>query len=327
MKNKIALIYNTCGLRNENADLYIQSIESFLNQNFEEYRVVLSSCCNSVECFNKVYKHFKDKISYCYHHEPHTVNITFNKTVQLYVENFGPAESYLYIDSGCSFTTPDHKTEVQINILREIYECYLRNNKSLIYTQTNTDSALNYISKKYKNYSNSVQIKEEDLRIPLGIGINLHCCLFSHDFFIEYDSKLIPDVFSAYCTESVFVYLAAAIFKKWYVMKDYVISHIVSADGPSSGFNRISNKTGNTWNNLLYERDINDLLQDNDAVQSGLGYEELQGILPYNSSIYNSDSLPINKQYAYNMKKYIKKYFYLKKEELNYEKINCTFRK
>lgn len=327
MKNKIAVIYNTCGLRHENADLYIQSIESCLNQDFKNYRIVLSSCCNSIKCFNRVYKHFKDKISYCYHYEPHTVNITFNKTVQLYVENFGPAESYLYIDSGCSFTTPGHKTEVQTSILREMYECYLRNNKSLIYAQTNTDSALNFISEKYKMQSNNVQVKGKDLRVPLGTGLNLHCCLFSHDFFIEYDGKLIPDVFAAFCTESVFVYLAAAIFKKWYVMKDYTIDHITSADGASSGFAHTSQKTKTTWNNLLYNRDINDLLQDNNAIKSGLGYEEVQNILHYNPSIYNSDSLPRNKQYANNMKMYMKKYFFLTKHELNYEKINCIFRK
>ena len=72
---------------------------------------------------------------------------------------------------------------------------------------------------------------------------------------------------------------------------------------------------------------LNDLLQDNDAIKSGLGYEELQGILPHNSSIYNSNSLPRNKQYANNMKMFMKKYFFLTKQELNYEKINCIFRK
>ena len=96
---KLLVVYNTCGIKCDNTDWYIKCINSLLEQDFDDYRVVLSSCMNGPECFKRVYDTFGNKISYCYHAEPHTVNITFNKTVQECVNRFGEFEGYLYVDS------------------------------------------------------------------------------------------------------------------------------------------------------------------------------------------------------------------------------------
>ena len=48
-KNKILVVYNTCGFgRSENVEWYIDCINSILNQDFDGFHVVLSSCGNSI---------------------------------------------------------------------------------------------------------------------------------------------------------------------------------------------------------------------------------------------------------------------------------------
>ena len=102
MNNKLLAVYNTCGIQRDNTKWYIECIRSFLNQDLDGARVVLSSCRNSPTSIKEVYQAFGDEISYCLTPERHTVNITFNNAVQRSVENFGEFEGYMYIDSGCT---------------------------------------------------------------------------------------------------------------------------------------------------------------------------------------------------------------------------------
>ena len=66
-ENKLLTVFNTCGIKKDNTEWYIKSIESILAQDFTDQRVVLSSCMNSMQSFKDVYSHFRDKISYCYY--------------------------------------------------------------------------------------------------------------------------------------------------------------------------------------------------------------------------------------------------------------------
>tara|TARA_R110000824_G_scaffold36029_5_gene112261 strand:+ start:11552 stop:12568 length:1017 start_codon:yes stop_codon:yes gene_type:complete len=332
--HKLAIVYNTCGLRHGSrnkldnnifVDTYRKGIDSILDQEFDNYRVVLSSCKNNMEDLNYLYKRYGDKISYVYTEEPHTVNITFNKAVQEYVKYYGEAEGYMYIDSGCNFH--DIQTDInQTDILKLAYECFLRHNKSIISLQVTSDQAIDMIDKKYTNHSTSTaQITDEDLYVPLGKCANLHAKIFSNNIFKTFNSKIIPDVFAAYCTESTFRYLAAACNTKWYFMKDKQIAHLQSLDGPSSGFDHHSKKHGNHWNNLLYGRDANNFIQDKEFAESGVGYEEIrsQNILPYNPNAYDENDMPLD---SAKMARLINKYFFLTKEELNYNNIKVKLR-
>lgn len=315
---KALIVYNTCGLGSTPpTSHYVKCIDSFLQQDFEDYRVLLSSCKLSPTVFKELYKKYKDKISYVYHHEVHTVNTTFNKAVQEYVKEKGPAESYVYVDSGCSFYNPE-TNKIDKTILRNMYNTFKKYNHSLISLQTNTDEALQTIDPKYQYESSKVQVVDEDLYVPLGHALNCHVTMFSNEMFEAYKQKLIPDIFKAYCTESTFRYLAAGVRTKWYVMKDQQILHEKAVEGPSSGFCHISLDNRTTWNNLLYGRDANDFLNHKKFIKSGIGYEECQNILPHNPDAYDSNDLPYDPK---RIVKYINKFFFLRKSELNYNKM------
>ena len=313
---KVLLVYNICGLGNKPPiDHYIKCIDSFLDQDFNDYRVLLSSCKNNPELIKALYKKYNNSISYVYHSQVHTVNTTFNKAVQEYVKEKGPAETYVYVDSGCSFYNPETNI-VDKTILKNTYNTFKKYNNSIISLQTNSDEALQTVNEKYTYESSKVQIVGEDLYMPLGCAINMHVAMFSHEMYKAFNSKLIPDVFSAHCTESVFRYLAAAINTKWYVMKDQQVEHLKAIEGPSTGFPHVSTVHENTWNNLLYERNALDFITDPEVINSGIGYEECINILPYNTEAYDKNDIPLD---STNMKKLINKYFFLSKEELDYD--------
>ena len=321
---KILVVYNTCGINKDNTEWYIHCINSLLEQDFEGYRVVLSSCLNSPECIRKLFSIFGNRISYSLVADCVTVNVTFNNAVRKCVNEFGEFESYLYVDSGCSF-------DEQRDILSKIYQSFKRDTKlknSIISVQANTDEGLDQLGNDFKYESPDIQIKNEDYTVPVGKAINLHVALFSNDIFKKYHN-IIPDVFAAFCTESTFSFLAASVRSKWVIMADRQVRHLKAIDGPvaSQPWRATSaDKNGNiilnnSWNNLLCGRNALDFIKDKETYNSGLGYEECQDIMIHDPAAYEY-GCPINPD-ALSMS--IKKYFFLSEKEMNYSKINTKF--
>lgn len=315
MSNKLLVVYNTCGINGDNTDWYIKCIESFLNQDFDDYHIVMSSCLNSKKCIQTIAAHFKNKISYCYHQQPHTVNITFNKTVQETIKNFGRFEYYVYVDSGCTFG--DDKT-----VLSKAYESAKQNDYGMLSLQVDTDEALQAIDPSLKYETKEIQIRDNDLIVPIGKACNGHVIFHSDEFLDYYNNKLWPDVFAAYCTESTFTFLCAGINKKWAILKDLKIQHLKAVDGPSSSVEHISMKYDNPWNNLLYDRNALDFINDQEAIKAGLGYEECNNIMMHNEDAYNSDGCPKDQ---IKLLEKMNRYFFLNENELNYQEIKCRF--
>ena len=316
---KTLLVYNVCGLgKTPDISHYNKCIDSFLDQDLQDYRVLLSSCKNNSQDIISINKRYGNSISYVHYSEPHTVNITFNRSIQEYVKQAGEADSYMFIDSGCSFDDPSSNAH-QNNILKNTYNTF---KKYIISLQVDTDEALHVIDPKYTYQTSDIQVVEEDLYIPLGCGINCHATMFSNELYKAYNNKVMPDVFAAYCTESTFRYLAAAIKTKWYVMKDQQIRHIKDIEGASLSQPHHSPVHHNPWNNLLYNRNALDFINNEDVRSSGLGYEECNNVLSHNSEAYDDNDMPLDPA---NMISLINKYFFLSNEELNYDniKIQC----
>lgn len=310
---KLLVVYNTCGIQRDNTDWYIECINSLLEQDFDDYRVVLSSCLNSPECFKKVYDTFGNKISYCYHAEPHTVNITFNKTVQECVSHFGEFEGYLYVDSGVIFSRKD--------VLQKAYDLYMSGPYAFTSVQVDTDTGFDQIGFE-NDPSDAIQVKEEDFIVPVGAACNLHSQIFSNQAYKTFDNRLMPDVFKAYCTESTFSFLCAALQKKWVILKDIVVRHEKGVDGASVSVPHWSPVHKNPWNNLFADRNALDFIKDPEAIAAGLGYEECNRIMIHDPSKYDENGYSNQPDKLIKM---INKYFFLTKEELNYENIKCRF--
>jgi len=319
---KLLAVYNTCGINGDNTKWYIQSIKSLLNQDLDGVRVVLSSCKNSPSCIKEILSVFGNRISYSLTPELHTVNITFNKAVQESVRHFGEFDGYVYIDSGC---TMDHQSD----ILSSAHKTLIDNDYGIVVVQTDTDECLENLGPPYVYESEEIQVTEEHLIVPIGTSINQHTAIFSNEIYKKY-CKLYPDIFAAFCSESVLNYIAASVGKRWAIMADKQIRHLKAVDGPSSGFeHRVESrdKTGklikdNSWNNLLYGRDALDFITNKEALESGLGYEECNDIMPHNQFAYDQEGYCKKPE---NLSKIIKKYLFLSNKELNYDIIKCKF--
>ncbi len=314
MDNKVLLVYNTCGIRGDNTEHYIKCINTFLEQDFEGCRVVLSSCRNSTDCIRQLVQTFGKKISYCLTPELHTVNITFNKACQETVKHYGDFESYMYVDSGCWFEDKD--------IIQKAYDCLKSGPNGIVAVQVDTDEALNILDPKFKHSTDEMQIVGEDYVIPIGKSINQHVHLFSNEIFQNCKQKIEPDVFAAHCSESVFNYIAAASSQRWVIMADRQVRHHVSIDGASSGFSHSSTVHRNAWNNLLYNRDAREFINDKEAYRVGVGYEECNNIMPHNPSAYDESGFA---KYPEKLLENVNKYFFLNDSELPYDGIQCKF--
>jgi len=311
---KILVVYNTCGIKCDNTDWYIKCINGLLNQDFDDYKVVLSSCLNRPECFKKIYNTFGKRISYCYHAEPHTVNITFNKTVQECVKEFGEFESYLYVDSGCFLGESSSS-------LKDIYDSYKLNSYGILSVQTDTDTCFQSLDPNLKNDSDTPQIVNEDYIIPIGKAINLHFFLFDGEIYKRYN-KILPDVFAAYCSESVLGFICASVNKHWAIMKNLQVKHHKSIDGATLCVPHHSPVHGNHWNNLLYGRDALAFIHDKEAYEVGLGYEECNNIMKHNPDAYNMGGKALHSE---GLSRIIGKYLFLSKNDLDYDNIKIKF--
>ena len=307
---KLLVVYNTCGIKRDNTEWYIKCINSLLEQNFDDYRVVVSSCLNSMACFKTLYQTFKDKISYCYYGDPYTINITFNKTVQECTKYFGGFEGYLYVDSGVLFNDS--------NSLKKAYEFFKNGPHAFVTIQVDEDAGYDQWNIK----DESGLILKENLVVPLGSACNLHSQIFSYEAYRVFNNKLMPDVFRAYCTESTFSFLCAALQKKWIILKDVVVRHKKGVDGASASVPHWSPVHKNHWNNLFYGRNAIDFINDPEAIEAGLGYEECNKIMMHKKDAFDERYLANEPE---KLRKVINKWLFLTKEEFDYDNMKCNF--
>lgn len=309
MKNKLLVVYNTCGFSGrEHVDWYIDCINNLLNQDFEDFRLVISSCGNRLPAIKKLVETFKDKVSYNFINDRITVNQSFNHTVKKCVEELGEFEGYLYVDSGINVR--DNK-----NVLSEAYKLFKSSNYGMVTIQASNDNGF----KQWIGVDGYVT--GENFEIPVGRACNLHTQIFSNDIFKAFDNKIIPDIFVAYCTESVFSFLTAATRQRWIIMKDMVLEHLKSIDGATCGFNHTGPK-GDNKNNLFADLDIYEICKDPEAWESGFGYEEMQGVFFHDPKKYNEKG---EVQDPERLKEFIRTRMFLTKEQFDYDKVVHKF--
>lgn len=301
------VVYNTCGFgRYEKVDWYIDCLKNILNQEFDGFEVVLSSCGNSIPVIKKLLETFGNKISYNLINERITVNQSFNHTVQQCVQRLGKFDSYMYVDSGINFR--DNK-----KVLSEAYDLYKSGPYGMVTIQASNDTG-------FPEWLNIEGVIKENLELPIGRACNLHTQIFSHEIFEAYDNKIIPDIFVAYCTESVFSFVAAGVRQKWVILKDMVLEHLKSVDGATAGFHHIGPK-GDSTNNLFGGLDIKQIISDPEARESGFGYEEMQGVFPHDPNKYENGFVKDPPR----LKEFIRKNMFLGSDAFDYDDVKYRF--
>lgn len=308
MKNKILVVYNTCGFSGrEKVSWYIKCINSILNQSFDGFQVVISCCGNSKSTITALLKEFKERVSFNFTNDRITVNQSFNHTVQKTVEKFGEFESYLYVDSGINFGEDSL-------VLQKTWDLYKSGPYGMVTVQASNDTGFG------PWFDIDGNIRDENFEIPIGRACNLHTQLFSNEIFKAYDKKIIPDIFIAYCTESVFSFVAAGVSQKWVILKDLVLDHLKSVDGATCGFNHIGPK-GDSTNNLFCDLDIHEIVKNPEAWESGFGYEEMQGVFFHNKEKYENGFVKEPER----LKEFIRLNMFLKEGCFDYSKVTYRF--
>lgn len=303
------MVYNTCGFSGrEHVDWYIDCINNLLEQDFQDFKLVVSSCGNRMPVIKKLVSTFKNRVSFNFINDRITVNQSFNHTVKKCVEEFGEFEGYLYIDSGINVR--DNK-----KVLSEAYELFKSDNYGMLTIQASNDNG-------FKQWIGVDEyVTGENFIIPIGRACNLHTQIFSNEVFKAFDNKIIPDIFVAYCTESIFSFLAAAVKQRWVIMKDMVLEHLKSIDGATCGFDHTGPK-GDNKNNLFANLDIYEICKDPEAWESGFGYEEMQGVMHHDPEKYNEKGEVKDPN---RLKEFIRTRMFLTKEQFDYGKVVHKF--
>ena len=302
-KNTTLVVYNTCGLsKKNNWQWYEECIDNLFQQDLQNYVVAVSDCMGLDIVRNNLKSKYGNKINFFLNeiNEIYTVNTTFNMTVRKAIKKYGEFESYLFIDSGFKFGSNKN--------LRILYEKLKEYDAAMISTNSDDDNGFQGLGNFDPN-----EIITEDYIVPLGKACNCHCQLFSHTLYEAFEGKLIPDIFAAHCTESVFTFLCAAVGKRWVLTPTKNNIHIKSIDGASMGFRE--NKV--PWDYTIGSKTMSEIVSDPEAFNCGLGYEECNGILMHNPFAYDLNGKCKDME---RLRKFIVNNLFVDKSIINYDR-------
>lgn len=320
MKHKLLVFFNTCGISGrEHVELYKKCIRAILDQEGEGFRIVLSSCLNTKGVRESIATEFKDRISYNFIDTLCPVNISFNHSVMKAVDVLGPADGYLYVDSGIFFG--DDKL-----VLKKLHSLHTSGPYAMTAGRTNTDSGV-FLWYGKGSCAEDESGQEElfangHFVVPLAKTLNLHIQVFDHQLYEEFNHKLMPDIFASHSTEGVFTFLNACIKKKFIWHKDVQVIHHTGVDGGSSGF-RPEYARVPGWKHTMScsPRTIEEIIADPEAKAVGFGYEECQNILMHDPSKFDSDGFALD---PVRLKKFMMN-FYLPDTHFRYDLIDHHF--
>ena len=276
MNDNFLIVYNACEIQRNNLFWYIDCLSNLLNQDYDRFKVAISGCRISDTTKAGLQKYFGKRIYYNFIDENQTISVTFNHTVNNIVKNVGEFDGYIYVDSGMN-------PQGQRNILKEINQRSQTGQYGMLTVQSTTDTGYEGWFGKTETYT----FTGEDFNVPIG-----KCCAIHFQYFnpklLQYYKRLLPDIFRSHCIESVFSFMNAAIKLKWAFIKDLAVFHVKGIDGPSLGFHQIA-QNGTTWNNLLGDKDVHNVLVNDTARKLGMGYEEMQHIMDHDPAMFDEN--------------------------------------
>lgn len=316
MSKDILVVYNTCGISGkENSLSYIKNIKSILQQDFESFDIVVSSCMVNILTKMMLLQEFENVVKFNFINEIHPVNVTFNHSVMQTIDRYGEYNSYLYMDSG---------TTLLPGLLKDLNTRMKTGKYGMVTPQPSNDTEYYHglgvgRHNKDDDYAREILFKHGDYIIPIGKGMGTHTNLVSNELRSFY-GKVYPDIFASHCTESTFSFLNAALKKQWLLMKDYILPHELSMDGQSSGFSPAEwqyKYNRPTYDHPYKIKSILDRIVTDEAKKVGFGYEECRNILMHDKNQYDENYHCINNE----LKNFCRDNLFLKKEEFDYDSI------
>jgi hypothetical protein len=313
---KILIIYNICGIKFNNLEMWTNHLQDILNQKYSNFTVAVSGCMISenskieLEKFktkynNVVFNWIEDKLP---------VNVTFNHTAQVCTEQLGEFDGYLYVASDVKFGN-------DTQVIEKLTYLHQNSNSVITYALVDNDHGLDGIYEEVWPELDAL-LNNDHFCINVGKTANMHVSLFDKIIYKVFNNKIIPDIFATHCTETTFSYLAASLKKKMVIHnKNIMLKHIGFADGHSVGFiEEIKYDDSISWSHLFKSKiPAADRLLNNEAKESGFGYVEGKSLLVHDSSMYDENENHIKPEKLLN---FLKKAIYLSDDEFDYKTVN-----
>lgn len=306
--SKLSVVYNICGISGkENPAHWAAVLESIFAQDFDDFNVVVGACMVDEAKLLALADRFP-KALFVGIQEVVPINVSFNFAVQKSIEDRGVSEGYLYLDYGVIFSAPDQ--------LRKLYELFKSGPYSMVSSRTDTDNGYHLwfgLGRFHGDESENDRLFEGgDFIVPVGKCVNLHAQIFSHELYEAYGGRLMPDIFAAYCTESVFSFQNAAIKKQWVISKDVILHHECIAMNGASGFG-----CGVNGLDRMFRDPTPVLDRITPGIPYGMGYDESRGLVMHDTTQFDEYGFCKNEK----LKEYIKDHLFLSDRFLKYEDI------
>jgi len=313
---RILVIYNICGIKFNNLEMWLNYLQDILNQKYSDFIVAVSGCIVSDKSKIELEK-LKSKynnIFFNWIEDKLPVNITFNHTAQVCTKQLGEFNSYLYVASDVKFGN-------DTKVIEKLAYLHQNSNSAMTYALVDNDHGLDGWYADIWSELNKV-LKTNHFYINIGKAANMHVVLFDKIIYQTFNNKIIPDIFASHCTESTYSYITAALNKKCVIHnKNIILGHIGFADGHSVGFiNEIQYNADLAWKHLFKSKTpAKERLLNDEAKASGFGYEAHRGLLVHNKLMYDENENHIEPK---KLLSFLKKAIYLSDEEFDYKTIN-----
>jgi hypothetical protein len=316
MDKKLLVIYNICGIKRNNIEMWVNHLTDILNQNYSNFIVAVSGCIVAEEAKSQLIE-LKNKyknLVFNFTEEKLPVNITFNHTAQVCTNKFGIFDGYMYVASDVKFGNDQE-------VLKKMSTLHFNSNSGMTYAMVDNDHGLDGWYKECWEELNTL-LETDHFCINIGKTANMHVILFDKDIYIKYANKIVPNIFASHCTETTYTYLTAAINKKVTVHnKTVMLKHIGFADSHSVGFmDEIGWNHKVAWKHLFKSKiPVEDRLLSNEAKNVGFGYVDFYGGFSHSSELYDDNE---NHKNPENLFKFLKDALYLSEDEFNYNQIS-----
>ena len=313
---RILVIYNICGIKFNNLEMWSNHLQDILNQEYSNFTVAVSGCIVSDESKAELEK-LKEKHSnvvFNWIEDKLPVNVTFNHTAQVCTEQLGEFDGYLYVASDVKFGS-------DTKVIEKLAYLHQNSNSAMTYALVDNDHGLDgWYSDVWSDLDK--MLETDHFCINIGRTANMHVILFDKVIYNTFNNKIVPDIFATHCTETTYSYLTAALSKKYVVHnKTVMLGHIGFADGHSVGFiNEIQYNDNLAWKHLFRSKiSAEERLLNDEAKASGFGYEAHRGLLAHDESMYDENENHIEPE---KLLGFLKKAIYLSEDEFDYKTIN-----
>lgn len=300
----LCVVFNTCGLGGQDhSGRYADGIQSVLDQDAKEVRVVVSDCCSPPAVREQLRSRFGTAISYSFIDDPLPVLATFNWSVFEAVKSFGTFDAYVYLDSGITFRP---HADILSKLLRR-------------YREREAETGMVAVPVDADNSSYASIGRVEPFgggEVPIGEHINLHCLLIGERLRRAYDGKGLPDAFGGWGSEGAYPYLCSALRMRFLLTTDTPpIEHLPGMDGSMRTL-----PAGWAYGMFRRNTTIHEIARE--GAPFGFGFEEF-----FNPN-YAGDRTQFDAQgfsISDDLHRFLREKLFLTKAELDYETVKGIF--